>query len=96
MSGDGIFLTLAAAMTGSCMGMVWAMMGFLRAKRELELTRQKDVDLRPYLTGLRDEVDAMNLTVERLAESQRFMAQLQIERAETLRVLQKEGQDVTR
>ena len=62
-----------------------------RAKRDLELTRRKDVDLRPYLTELREEVDAMNLTVERLAESQRFMAQLQIERAETLRLLQKDG-----
>ena len=91
MSGDGIFLTMAVAMTGSCVGMVVAMLGFLRAKRDLELTRQKDVDLRPYLTELREEVDAMNLTVERLAESQRFMAQLQIERAETLRLLQKDG-----
>lgn len=90
MSGDGIFLTLAAAMVGSCVAMVSAMLGFLRAKRDLELTRQRDVDLRPYLTGIREEVDAMNLSVERLAESQRFMAQLQIERSETLRLLQKE------
>ena len=91
MSGDGIFLTMAVTMAGSCVAMVVAMLGFLRAKRELELTRQNDVDLRPYLTGLREEIDAMNLNVERLAESQRFMAQLQIERAETLRLLQKEG-----
>lgn len=82
---------MAVTMAGSCVAMVVAMLGFLRAKRELELTRQNDVDLRPYLTRLREEIDAMNLNVERLAESQRFMAQLQIERAETLRLLQKEG-----
>jgi hypothetical protein len=91
MSGDGIFLTMTTVMAGSCVAMISAMMGFLRAKRDLEPSRMKDDDLRPALMELRKEIEALGVHVERVAESQRFLAQLQIERAEALRQLQAEG-----
>jgi hypothetical protein len=92
MSGDTIFISLTISMIVGTGAMLTALVGMRRARIELDRSRRDFGELKPVLAEMQQVLEAVSLEVERLGEAQRFTAQLQIERAETLRALQRAGE----